>query len=137
MPWLYGLLADALVVFHAALVAFVVLGLIVVLLGRALDWQWVRNFYFRAIHAVVIGVVVAESVFGVPCPFTVWEYQLRLAAGQTADPTSFIGRCVHRLLFYDFPEWVFTTGYCLFGAIVLATFIFVPPRWPGRRRVNA
>jgi hypothetical protein len=134
VPRVYDLLADLLVVCHALLVAFVVFGLIVVLLGRALGWQWVRNFYFRVIHALLICVVAAESVFGVTCPLTTWEDQLRLAAGHTVEPSSFIGRCVHQVLFYDLPEWAFTTAYCLFGAAVLATLIFVPPRRPGRRR---
>jgi hypothetical protein len=44
---------------------------------------------------------------------------------------SFVGRWVHELIFFEAPEWVFTIVYCAFGAVVLATFILAPPRWPG------
>ena len=77
------MLADLIVVFHASYVSFVVLGLLVILIGAVLRWKWVRNFWFRIAHLAAIGVVVVESLAGIPCPLTVWESQLRRTAGQT------------------------------------------------------
>lgn len=139
MPWLYRALADVVVVVHAAYVGFVIVAMLLILLGIVCGWQWIRNFWFRAIHILLIGVVVAESLLGIVCPLTTWEFQLRTAAGQQAEEGSFVGRWAHWLLFYDAPEWVFTTIYCAFGAVVLITMIFVPPRWPfrpSRKRPN-
>jgi Protein of Unknown function (DUF2784) len=133
MPWA-KLLADLIVVFHAAYVSFVVFGLVAILIGAALHWGWVRNFWFRAIHLTMIGIVVLEALFGITCPLTDWEQQLRRKAGEVGYSGDFIGYWAHQLIFYDFPTWVFTVVYILFGAAVLGAFIVAPPRRPGRPR---
>ena len=43
----YEVLADAILVAHVALVAFVICGLLVTLLGGLCRWRWVRNPWFR------------------------------------------------------------------------------------------
>ncbi len=128
MPWA-RMLADLIVVFHASYVSFVVLGLLAILVGAVLRWRWVRNFWFRIAHLAAIGVVVLESLAGIPCPLTVWESQLRRTAGQTGYTGDFIGYWVHQLIFYQAEPWVFTMLYVLFGLAVLAAFILAPPRW--------
>ena len=129
-----GIVADLVVVLHAAYVSFVVLGLAAIIAGAILNWSWVRNFWFRMIHLIAIGVVVAEAVAGIPCPLTVWEHRLREAAGQTAYAGDFLGYWAHRLIFFRAAPWVFTLAYTLFGLAVLATFFLVPPR-RSRRQV--
>jgi len=132
----YRLLADLIVVAHFAYVVFVVVGMGAILLGFFLRWRWIRNFWFRLIHFLMIGVVVAEEVGGMVCPLTTWEYRLRIKAGDLlpgeglGEPASFTGRLVHQLLFFDFPPWVFTFCYGVFGAAVLVAWIAVPPRSP-------
>lgn len=133
--FIYRLLADLLVVIHLAYMAFVVGGLLLILIGIVRKWSWVRNFWFRAAHFGFIAVVVLESLFGIVCPLTQWEYDLRVLGGEEGQPGSFVGRMVHLVLFPGNPdnpppEWIFTTAYCLFGAAVLATLIFAPPRRP-------
>jgi hypothetical protein len=127
MPWA-SRLADLIVIFHATYVSFIVLGLVAILLGVMLKWNWVRNIWFRAIHLIAIGIVVGESIVGVPCPLTVWEAQLRKLAGQTAYAGDFLGHWAHRLIFFRADPWVFTLIYTLFGTVVLAAFILAPPR---------
>jgi hypothetical protein len=127
----YRWLADAVVVLHAAYVSFVIAGLLAILVGVLLHWRWIRNPWFRWIHFFFIAVVVVESLFGVECPLTTWEDDLRRAAGEEVAQGTFIGRWAHEFLFYeDVPDWVFTVAYCAFGAVVLAVMILVPPRWP-------
>jgi len=41
---------------------------------------------------------------------------------------SFIGRWVRRVMFYEAPEWVFTTAYVAWTLATLATLRLVPPR---------
>lgn len=123
------ILADLIVVLHAAFVAFVVLGLVLILLGIALRWGWVRNAWFRSLHLAAIGFVVLEAVIGMTCPLTHWEKRLRELAGQAAYPGDFIGHWAHELIFYDAEPWVFTAGYITFGLAVLAAFLLAPPRW--------
>ncbi len=76
MPWA-KLLADFIVVFHAMYFSFVVFGLVLILLGIAFRWGWVRNFWFRALHLTTIGIVVLEALVGMTCPLTDWEQRLR------------------------------------------------------------
>jgi hypothetical protein len=125
----HATLADLLVAVHAAYVAFVVIGLLIIWVGWALSWRWIRNPWFRILHLIAIGIVAIEAIFGIECPVTVWERQLREAAGQPVSDASFIGRLFHNLLFYeDVPGWVFTVLHIGFAVLVLATFILAPPR---------
>ena len=119
-----SLLADAVLVVHFAFVLFVVGGLAITWIGAAAGWPWVRNFWFRAAHLAAIAFVAAEALAGVWCPLTLWEARLR---GETADK-SFVAEWVHKLLFYDFPEWVFTIAYVAFLLAVAATWWWIRPR---------
>ena len=130
----YRLLADVVVVVHFAYVAFVVVGLVLILVGVALRWRWVRNFWFRALHFLAIAVVAFESLGGIVCPLTTWEYQLRLKAGDAGVPGSFVGRFVQQMLFFEASESVFTACYCAFAAAVLLTLVLAPPHWPWKGR---
>ena len=76
------LLADAILVVHALFVLFVICGLFLTMAGGVLGWRWVRNGWFRGFHLAGIGVVVLQSWFGMFCPLTTWEHELRLAAGR-------------------------------------------------------
>ena len=116
--------ADALLIVHFGIVAFIVGGLVLTWIGAAFGWRWVRNRAFRYLHLAAIGFVALEALAGYACPLTLWEDLLR---GGTR-PESFVGRWVHRVLYYQAPEWVFTTLYLAWAAAALATLWYVPPR---------
>ncbi|MFO0868638.1 MAG: DUF2784 domain-containing protein [Pirellulales bacterium] len=130
----YRLLADGVVVIHAAYVLWVIVGLLLTLAGIVGRWSWIRGFWFRTTHLAMILIVVAEAWWGVVCPLTTWERQLRERAGEETYEGDFIANTVHELLFIEAPPWVFTAGYSAFGALVLLTFLLAPPRLPGKRR---
>ena len=124
----YELLANLVLFLHAAYIGFVVLGLALILLGGCCKWRWVRQPWFRIVHLAAIGIVVLQAWFGIRCPLTVWETQLRQAAGKAGYPDGFIAYFVHDLIFYeDVATWVFTLAYTLFGILVLSSFVLVPP----------
>jgi hypothetical protein len=129
VQFFYRILADVTVVIHAAYVLFVILGLVFVLLGYLLKWEWVRNRSFRVLHLAMILVVVAEAWCNITCPLTVWEKELRRAAGQAGYQGDFIANFVHDALFFDCSDWVFTLCYTVFGGLVLATLWLIPPHW--------
>ncbi len=136
----YALLADLLVAAHVAYVTFVILGQLAILVGLMRGWNWIRNPWFRLTHFLAIFIVALEAVFAIDCPLTVWEYELRLRAGQDPSGETFIGRLLHALIFFDAPTWVFTTCYIGFALLVLGTLLLAPPRWHGRdsaRRARA
>lgn len=129
--------ADVLVVFHAAYVGFVVFGQLAILLGILFRWKWVRNFWFRTVHLILIAIVAGEALCGVECPITVWERELRAAAGQPVSEASFMGRLFHNMLFYQGVDpSIFPKLHFGFGVLVLLTFILAPPRWPFSRRAK-
>jgi Protein of Unknown function (DUF2784) len=124
------MLADLIVIAHCMIVLFVIAGVPLVYLGAALQWSWIRRPGWRALHLAAIVVIAAESLLGIACPLTVWEDALRgehPAAG-------FIERWFDRLLFYHAPTWMFTVAYVAFAALVLVTWIAVPPKRQERAR---
>ena len=123
--------ANAILIIHFVFVAFVVGGLALTWAGAILGWRWVRNFWFRIAHLSAICFVAAEALLGVICPLTLWEDALR---GNTSH-SGFIERWLHRVMFYQLPEWVFTLTYFGFAIVVVATYWLVPPVRRANRKV--
>src|SRR5437870_4443251 len=96
----YGFWADVLVAIHVAYVGFVVFGELAVLVGLALRQRWARNPWFRCSHLAAVLVVAVQFPLGIDCPLTTWESNLRKAAGQEASGETFVGRCLHRMIFH-------------------------------------
>lgn len=128
----YLLAADALLFLHVLFVAFVVFGLVLILVGRFLDWSWVRNAWFRIAHLAAIGIVVLQSWLGIICPLTIWEMALRQRAGDAVYSGTFIGHWLESILYYEAPAWVFAVCYTVFGALVVISWFWVRPH-PLRR----
>ena len=131
----YSLLADLVLITHVTFVLFVILGLVTILVGGGLGWQWVRNPWFRAFHLGGIGLVVVQAWLGIICPLTIFEMHLREKAGDATYEGAFIAHWLHKLLYYHAPPWVFIVCYTLFGFAVAASWWKVRPR-PFRARTN-
>jgi hypothetical protein len=129
MPYL--LAADAVLFLHVLFVVFVVVGLVMILLGSLLSWAWVRNWWFRVTHLAAIGVVVLQSWLGAICPLTKIEMLLRSKAGDATYAGSFVSHWLEAILYYRAPAWVFAACYTAFAAIVVLSWVWVPPH---RRR---
>lgn len=131
----YLLLADGILLIHFALVSFVVLGFIFIWIGYFAKWQFVRNAKFRISHALIMGIVLCESLLGIICPLTEWENYLRIQGGEgQAYETGFIQEWIQKIMFYDFSEGTFMVLYLLFFALILITFQAVPPDFKKKRR---
>ena len=124
----YALAADVTVVAHAAFIVFVISGQVFILLGWWKAWEAARNLVFRVAHVTAIGFVVLEAWFGVTCPLTVAENQLRELAGEAGVGPSFIGHWLGRLIFYNAPGWIFTVTYTAFAAVVVVSLFGYPPQ---------
>ncbi|MDC0662731.1 DUF2784 domain-containing protein [Marinobacter sp. SS21] len=130
---IYQWLADGVLFLHVAVVAFVVLGLVSILIGGVRGWRWVRNRWFRFGHLGAILVVVAQAWLGVICPLTTLEMWLReQAGGDGVYAGSFIEHWLQALLYYEAPAWVFVLVYTVFAGVVGLAWWHFPP-W-GRRR---
>lgn len=120
-------LANAVLVLHVAIVLFIVVGEVLILVGHWRAWRWVRGWTFRLLHLGAIFVVVAEAWFGITCPLTSLETQLRQDAGVAGYEGDFIAHWLQRLLYWNAPPWAFTLVYSLFGALVAFTWRICPP----------
>jgi hypothetical protein len=100
---MHSLLADALLVLHFAFIAFVVGGQGFIVIGWLRRWRGVRSIWFRAAHLLAIGVVAAQAWVGAWCPLTLWENQLRVAAGQSPYSGTFIQHWFGALVYCDAP----------------------------------
>lgn len=128
---MWGWLADMVLAVHVGVVAFVVLGWLLVVIGNLwTGWHWVNHPLFRIGHLLAIAVVVAEAWLGLACPLTTWEQMLRARATGVSYEGGFIQHWLQRLLYHDAPPWVFTVGYTLFALLVVLAW----RRWPPRRR---
>lgn len=125
----YTVLADLVVIAHAAYVLFVVIGQIAIVAGYLCRATWIRHFWIRVIHLAFIAFVVAESWLNIVCPLTTLEKHLRRKGGGEGYEGDFIGRWVHELLFVNWSPLTFTIIYTAFGLSVLLMFIVAPPRW--------
>ncbi len=120
--------ADLVLLLHVFLVAFVVLGFILIFVGKFRHWHWVRNRWFRILHLLVVAVVVAQSWFGIICPLTTIEMELRARAGDAVYTGSFISHWLETILYYQAPAWVFAVCYTVFGIVVIGSWFWVRPR---------
>ena len=131
-PALAAALADAILMLHVGIVAFVVLGAVAIPLGAWLRWRWVRGFRWRVMHVVLMGAIALQAWLGASCPLTVWEQALRQRAGEAVYRESFIEHWLSRLIFFEAPWWSFVAAYTGFAAFVLFLWRVAPPRGHGR-----
>jgi hypothetical protein len=125
----FQVLANLVLALHLAVVAFVVLGLVFVVLGNVRwRWRWVNNPWLRGAHLAAIAFIVLETCFGVVCPLTTLEMALRAKAQAPVYGGDFVAHWLQRLLYYDAPPWVFLLGYVLFALMVAAAWWYFPPR---------
>lgn len=127
-PALAATLADAVLAIHVGVVAFVVLGELLFLIGGWRGWRWVRHFGLRVLHLLLMLVVAAQAWLGALCPLTIWEQSLRSHAGEAGFSGSFIEHWLSQLIFFEAPWWIFVAAYTAFALLVLLTWRWVPPR---------
>jgi hypothetical protein len=113
--------ADIILFLHALFIVFVVLGFTLIVVGIIRRWQWTGNFWFRTAHLLAIGVVALNAWLGQICPLTTWENDMRQVQEGRAYPSTFVGYYLKKIIYYDFPLWVFAIGYTAFTVIVLMT----------------
>ena len=124
----YQILADVVLALHVAIAAFILGGLVLIIVGNLCGWRWVNALWFRLAHLAAIIFIVAEAWIDIACPLTSLEMWLREKAHAASYDGSFIEHWLQRILYYEAPTWVFTLCYSLLGAVVVATWWYFPPR---------
>ena len=118
------LLADLVMMVHAAFSLFVVLGLVLVLTGLLLRWSWTNSQRFRVIHLAATLIVVARVWIEVPCPFSALEDYLRAQTSVSCAAGAAFHDFFHRLAFRGADSQRFARSTTAVGFVALATFAF-------------
>jgi hypothetical protein len=132
-PTLALALADAILALHLAIVAFNLVMPPAILAGAWRGWRWVRHRGLRLLHLGGMGVVALQAALGDLCFLTVWEAELRRAAGQQGSGGSFVETLLAEALYVDVPLAVLIPIYLGWAGLSLALWWLVPPRRPGAR----
>lgn len=119
------MLADLVLAIHFCIAGFITAGFLLIPLGAALGWRWVRHRRLRLVHAGAIAFVALESLAGIACPLTAWEAVLR---GGPSGETGFIGHWLGRLLYWDFPAAAFTGLYAALALLAIVLWRRIPPQ---------
>jgi Protein of Unknown function (DUF2784) len=121
----YRLLADAVLVTHAAFVAFV-------MLGGLLVW---RRPWIAWLHLPVVAWGMGIELTGGICPLTPLENRLRSLAGEQGYPGGFIE---HYLLALLYPDGLTRNVQLALGLLVLAVNVAIySVAWRRLRRRRA
>jgi hypothetical protein len=117
-------LAAAVLIAHLAVIAFNLLGLIVIPLGALLGWRVVRVRWWRLVHFGLLAVVALQALAGRACILTILQDEL---TGADHRPEPMIMAFVNRMIFWPLPLWAFTAIYVVVWLYVLALWWIVPP----------
>ena len=119
---LFSLAASALLMFHAAFIAFAVFGGLLVRWRRY--WMW--------LHLPAAAWAAAVVMAGWICPLTPWEQALRHAAGQGGYSGGFVE---HYLLAAIYPDGLTRHVQVALGAgvVLINLLIYAWALWPKRR----
>lgn len=126
---MYQLLAGIVLTIHVVFVAFVMIGLVAILIGAAMRQSWARNPVLRVAHLGATAFVVMRAWMGIPCPLTHFELYLREQARMTYDQElDVFTRVCHRLVFRDDDLHRFRINSTLWLAAVSLVMALIPPR---------
>jgi hypothetical protein len=128
-PPMNAALGQVVLALHIVVIAFNVAGLVVIPLGAALGWRFVRLRWLRLLHLASLAVVAAQAALGRACFLTDW--QGALTGDGAEDPL--IMRWVNSVIYWPLPMRVFGALYVAVFAYVLALWWWVPPQ----RRLKA
>ena len=122
--------ANLIAVVHIAYFIFIVGGMGAIVLSLRRPIPWVRNPWFRLVHAAAIYIVLFEEITGLPCPLNVLQWGAREAATGSAESSAGVGGLLDVLLYHTISPLALDIMYWSFGGLVLVMFWIVPARWP-------
>ncbi len=123
-------LAIVVLVIHLGIIAFNVVGLIMIPWGGIRGWSFIGNFWLRLIHLVSLSIVVLQALLGQACFLTLWQAQLSVHAAKVGAPAPLIAHWIDGFVFWSIPLWVFTLIYAAVWIYVVALWWIFPPRRP-------
>ncbi len=122
-------LAAVVLAVHIAIIAFNVLGLVLIPWGAWRGWQWIRRPWWRLAHLVALSIVALQALLGRACFLTLWQDHWLALAGRQTGHQPLIQGWIDRLLFWPMPLAFFAVLYVLVWVYVIWLWYQVPPHW--------
>jgi len=110
------LTADIVLIFHFCVLIFITFGFFLIPIGYKFGWGWITNLKLRIFHCGMMMFVTLETLFGITCPLTSMENNLR----GINESTSFISYWIKHIMYWDFPTQFFIILYCI---VLVWTFL--------------
>ena len=98
--------ADIILIIHFFIFIFILTGFFLIPIGYQFRWGWVKNKKIRVIHLFLMFFVTLETIFGITCPLTTIEHNLRL----NKEKGVFVD-IIHKIMYWDFPIHYFIISY--------------------------
>jgi hypothetical protein len=117
------LLARIILYLHFAIIAFNVVGLVVIPLGAWRGWRIVRIAWLRLLHLAIMAVVAGQALAGRACFLTIWENEL---TGNRSALAPLIAHWVDSLIYWNIPIWGFAILYSALFLYLVALTVLVP-----------
>jgi len=122
-----------------ALLPWVLLAMLVLIwIGWAPGWKWVRNPWLRCVHLLFAAALVLD-----PLVEHLELYYMGSLSDLVADslmpPGSYVPgsrsaeEIFYELIYFEQPAIVLLTAYAILYGLSLITFLVFPPWWRGRR----
>src|SRR5438132_6036966 len=125
------LLAEIILVIHMAVVIFNVGAMVVIPVGGALGWRFVRILWWRVLHLALMAVVAIQALLGRACFLTLWQDNLQAAAGGAVAHRSMFPQWITTVLYWPLELWVFAILYAVALAYCVALWFLIPPTRTG------
>lgn len=103
------MIADIVLFVHFCIVIFIFSGFFLVPIGYWRGWIWIRNIRLRVCHLILMALVTLETLFGITCPLTFIENNLRAMQ----QPESFVGYWIGQMIYWDLSTRFFLILYSL------------------------
>lgn len=121
-------LAGLVLYFHLLVILFIIFGFVVIPLGVKLKWKFINEFWWRLTHLVSMVIVAGQAILGAACFLTDIQSDLLQTAGKRGYRVPFIQTYVDRLVYYNFPIWVFSIIYVILFIYTIYLWFKVPPK---------
>lgn len=128
-----SVLADVMLWLHVAIILFNLFGLVAIPVGAARGWAFVRIFWWRTLHLMLLAVVALQALFGRACLLTIWQSDLLREAGKTTATVPLIERWVASAIYWPLPFWAFIVLYGVIFIYALLLWVIVRPTLPRKR----
>jgi hypothetical protein len=123
------MLAALILLFHLVVIAFNLVGIVIIPLGAWRGWIYVRAPVWRLAHVASLAVTALQAALGRACILTIWQAEF---SDRRPTPKPLIMEWVNSLIFWPLPAWAFVLIYFLTLAYVLCPLWLVPLRWRAR-----